>query len=84
MGIIKTNAMLEEYSRRFSLSSLCEVGVDELVGMIFLKNIFELTNTTADPKAQRSPTALEADISNEHASMTPIVKGRSDMYVFEV
>jgi hypothetical protein len=47
-------------------------------GMIRLKNIFELTKTRADPKAQRRPMEFEADVSNEHASMTPMVRGRRD------
>jgi hypothetical protein len=49
--------------------------------MTFLKKIFEVTNTIADPKAQRRPTKLEVDMSNVHTSITPKVRGRRDMYV---
>ena len=52
-----------------------------LEGMIFLKKIFELTKTMADPKAHNMPTTLEAETSKEHASITPIVKGSKEMYV---
>jgi hypothetical protein len=38
----------------------------------------ELTKTSAEPKAQSNPTALDADMSNEHASITPTVKGSRD------
>jgi hypothetical protein len=47
--------------------------------MIFLKKILELTKTRAEPKAHSNPTALDADMSNEHASMTPTVRGSRDM-----
>lgn len=49
--------------------------------MIFLKKMLEDTKTMADPNAHRRPVTLEADISNEQASMTPSVSGSSDMYV---
>lgn len=52
-----------------------------MVGMIFLKKMLEETNTSAEPKAQNRPMALEADISNEQANITPKVRGRRDMYV---
>lgn len=66
------------------MSSLCEVDCDKppvFDGIIFLKKILELTKTRAEPKAQRRPVAFDADTSNEHASMTPMVSGRSEMYV---
>ena len=47
-----------------------------------MKNIFEDTKTTADANAHINPRAFEADTSNEHASMTPKVKGNREMYVF--
>jgi hypothetical protein len=81
MGTIKKNAIPDEYRRRFNLSSLWD-DVDDVPaafeGIIFLKKIFELTNTRAEPKAQRRPIVLEADTSNEHANMTPTVRGRRD------
>ena len=40
------------------------------------------TKTIAEPKAQSRPNAFEADTSNEHASITPIVSGSKDTYVF--
>ena len=51
----------------------------ECDGMIFLKKILELTKTRAEPKAQIKPIALEAETSNEHANMTPTVRGRSEI-----
>ena len=84
MGTINKNAIPDEYRRRFNLSSLWDDGNDipaVLEGIIFLKKIFELTNTRAEPKAQRRPIVLEADTSNEHASMTPTVRGNKDKYV---
>jgi hypothetical protein len=50
--------------------------------MTFLKKIFEVTKTSAEPKAQASPVTLLADMSNEQANMTPRVKGSSEKYVF--
>ena len=47
--------------------------------MIFLKKMLELTNTRAEPKAESKPRKLDADTSNEHASITPIVSGRREM-----
>lgn len=84
MGTINKNAIPDEYRRRFNLSSLWDDVNDVpavFEGIIFLKKIFELTNTRAEPKAQRRPIVLEADTSNEHASMTPTVRGRRDKYV---
>jgi len=84
MGTINKNAIPDEYRRRFNLSSLWDDVNDVpavFAGIIFLKKIFELTNTRAEPKAQRRPIVLEADTSNEHASMTPTVRGRRDKYV---
>lgn len=49
--------------------------------MIFLKKMFDDTKTMAEPNAHNKPTALEADTSNEQASMTPIVRGNRDTYV---
>jgi hypothetical protein len=49
--------------------------------MIFLKKILDDTKTMAEPKAHNKPMALDADTSNEQASMTPIVRGSRDMYV---
>ena len=43
--------------------------------------MFELTKTSAEPKAQSTPTGLDVEASKVDASMTPIVKGSSDMYV---
>lgn len=62
------------------MSNLCEEA-EEPVGMIFLKKIFDDTKTIAEPNAHNKPTALDADTSNEHASMTPSIRGSSDMYV---
>jgi hypothetical protein len=47
-------------------------------GIIFLKKMLELTKTSAEPKAHSRPMVLEADTSNEHASMTPRVRGRRE------
>lgn len=84
MGTINKNAIPDEYRRRFNLSSLWD-DVNDIPavfeGITFLKKMFELTNTRAEPKAQRRPIVLEADTSNEHASMTPTVRGRRDKYV---
>ena len=66
------------------MSSLCvEDEGDPVVldGIIFLKKIFELTNTRAEPKAQNRPMIFEAETSKEHASMTPIVRGSKEIYV---
>lgn len=65
------------------MSSLWAEGAEPAVGvgMIFLKKIFEDTNMRAEPKAHKRPIILEADMSNVHASMTPMVSGRSEMYV---
>jgi hypothetical protein len=83
MGIISTKAVPDEYKRRFSLSSLWEVLDAEEApvsdGMTFLKKMLELTKTRADPKAQRRPIAFDAETSNEQASITPNVSGRSEM-----
>jgi hypothetical protein len=54
----------------------------ELEGIIFLKTMLELTNTSADPNAQTNPiTSFET--SNEQASMTPMVSGSREMYVLD-
>ena len=45
------------------------------VGMIFLKKMLDDTKTMAEPKAHRRPRALDADMSELQASMTPIVSG---------
>lgn len=47
--------------------------------MIFLKKILELTKTSADPKAHNRPMKSDAETANEQASMTPMVKGRSEI-----
>ena len=47
--------------------------------MIFLKKILDETKTIADAKALSKPITFEADMSNEHASMTPMVNGKSEM-----
>ena len=52
------------------------------VGMIFLKKILDETKTRAEPKAQVRPIVFEAETSKEHASMTPNVRGRREIYVF--
>lgn len=74
--------MLDEYKRRLSLSSLCEDWAWLLdlegEGIIFLKKMFEETKTRAEPKAQRRPVVFDADMSNVHANITPIVRGRRD------
>ena len=44
--------------------------------------MFDETKTSAEPNAQINPRALDADMSNEHASITPMVSGSSDTYVF--
>jgi hypothetical protein len=49
-------------------------------GIIFLKKMLELTNTRAEPNAQRRPVGFEAD-SNVHASMTPTIRGSREKYV---
>ena len=51
-------------------------------GMIFLKKIFDETKTSAEPNAHSNPIAFEIDIFDEHARMTPKVRGKSEMYVF--
>ena len=82
MGTINKKAIPDEYKSRFILSSLC-AGTDEVPsecdGITFLKKILELTKTRAEPKAQSKPIALEAETSNEHANMTPMVRGRSEI-----
>jgi flagellar basal body rod protein FlgF len=50
-------------------------------GIIFLKKMFDETKTIAEPKAQRRPGVLEADISNVQANMTPMVSGNREKYV---
>jgi hypothetical protein len=39
------------------------------------------TNTRVEPKAQTRPRMLDAEMSKEHASMTPRVRGRRERYV---
>jgi hypothetical protein len=56
--------------------------VEEEEGMILLKKMLELTKTIAEPKAQRRPVVLHAEMSKVQASMTPIVNGRREVYVF--
>jgi hypothetical protein len=60
-------------------------GVDTLdgegEGMIFLKKMFDVTKTIAEPNAQRRPAVLDADISNVQASITPMVSGKRERYV---
>jgi hypothetical protein len=51
------------------------------VGIIFLKNMLELTKMRAEPKADINPKILDADTSKVHASMTPMVSGRRERYV---
>ncbi len=85
MGIIKAKAMLDEYNRRLSLSSLCDEPPVECAlgeGTIFLKKMFCETKTIAEPNAHSRPVMLEADTSKLQASMTPMVKGSREMYVF--
>ncbi len=50
-------------------------------GIIFLKKMLEETKTSAEPKAHRRPNELEGDKSKVHASMTPRVRGRREMYI---
>lgn len=50
-------------------------------GIIFLKKMLEDTKTSAEPNAQRSPVVFDAETSKVQASITPKVKGRSEMYV---
>lgn len=50
-------------------------------GISFLKTMFCETKTMVEPNAQMRPRILEAEMSNEHASMTPRVRGRSERYV---
>ena len=54
----------------------------ELEGMIFLKKMLDVTKTIAEPNAQRRPIAFDADMSKLQASMTPIVSGSREKYVF--
>ncbi len=84
IGIIRLKAIPEEYNRRLILSNFCDDFVSapeppELLGITFLKKIFEETNTMADPNADASPMKSAVDISNEQASMTPTVRGNNDM-----
>lgn len=58
---------------------MCDRLEEVVEGMIFLKKMLEETNTSAEPNAQRRPMKSDADISNEQASITPMVRGRSDM-----
>jgi len=44
--------------------------------------MFELTNTRAEPNADSKPVGLEAETSKVHASMTPMVRGKREKYVF--
>ena len=64
-----------------TLSNLCDVDV-LFVGMIFLKKMLDVTKTIAEPNAQRRPIAFDADMSKLQASMTPIVSGSREKYVF--
>lgn len=43
--------------------------------------MLEDTKTSAEPKAHRIPIVLDADMSNDVASITPNVRGSRDMYV---
>ncbi len=69
----------EKYNRLILSSLPCDASA--LVGMTFLKKIFCDTKMRVDPKAQMRPNTLDADMSDEHASMTPRVRGRSETYV---
>lgn len=74
--------MPEEYSSRFNLSNLWDVWPFPVFdGIIFLKKMLELTKTSAEPNALRSPKVFDADTSKEHANITPIVSGRREIYV---
>ena len=44
-----------------------------------MKKMFDETNTIAEANAQRRPSTFDADTSDEHASMTPIMRGRSEI-----
>lgn len=46
-----------------------------------MKKMFDDTKTMAEPNAHNKPMALDADISNEQANMTPRVRGNNDVYV---
>ena len=50
--------------------------------MIFLKKMFEDTNTSAEPNAHNKPMAFDAETSKLHASITPSVRGSNDRYVW--
>lgn len=49
------------------------------VGMIFLKKMFCETNTIVEPNAQKRPKMLDSEKSTDVASMTPNVRGKSEM-----
>ena len=48
-------------------------------GMIFLKKMFDDTNTRADPNAESRPSTLDAEKSDEHAKITPSINGNKDI-----
>ena len=79
-GIIRTKAIELEKYKRFNLSNFAPRPiVSEFVGMIFLKKIFCETKIRVDPNAQIKPKILEMVMSNEQASITPMVRGRREM-----
>ena len=61
------------------LSSLLDVLDSALVGMIFLKKMFCETKTMVDPNAQKSPKTFDREKSTDVASMTPKVRGKSEI-----
>jgi len=61
------------------LSSLVDVLDSELVGMIFLKKMFCETKTIVEPNAQKRPKIFDSEKSTDVASMTPNVRGKSEM-----
>jgi hypothetical protein len=61
------------------LSSLVDVLDSAFVGMIFLKKMFCETKTIVEPNAQKRPKMLDSEKSTDVASMTPNVRGKSEM-----
>ena len=49
--------------------------------MIFLKKMFCETKTIAEPNAHSRPVMFDTDTSKLQASITPTVRGKSDIYV---
>ncbi len=82
MGTMSRKAIPLEKKRRLILSNRLpsepEAVDPDVDGINFLKTMLDETKTNVDPNAQTRPNAFDADMSNEQASITPSVSGKSE------